>query len=281
MKFTALVRMRLILGVLSGILIYGQKFLAELMQVASVGREHTDFRPELQALDGVLLLAALTIFIFSFVRISRVGNDLCYDPGNPYWKLMKGLYGDSWKDSMSLCKSYWMTVWMIFLPAVLVTLLSLFAIFAIPAMLHDLAGRTWQEIFMWIGIFTGTAIVGVGLVFLIGWMAEKLKWFKHMVSALLIAGMVVSTIAIQIYSIHQERKIAIASAAWIYSGWAGSIVGCAGLAIFLIWAAFKFLPSLANSWIGRIFAAFKEKMCPVLIACPCGAQANLDEAENA
>src|SRR6267154_4062910 len=123
----SLVRMRVILFALGGVLVYLQNFIATSTAVAAVKDSHSstsDLRPLLQSLDGILLLAAIVIFVFSFVRIKRDGGELCYDPNNFYWKLMKEAYGNTWGDRVSLCKSYWLTVWLIALPSAVLTLIA-------------------------------------------------------------------------------------------------------------------------------------------------------------
>lgn len=84
----------------------------------------------------------------------------------------------------------------------------------------------------------------------------------------IIAAVLALVIAFPPMTISEKLDIGIIDAIWIELKWIGiSLVSITG-AVGLIWAAFRFIPLLKNTWLGQVFRIMKRKFCPTLIACP-------------
>lgn len=268
MRANALLRMRTMLGLIAGALLYGQRLIVRSTHLANFGSKHEDMRPFFHGADAILFLAAVIVCGFSFVRIKRVGGELCYDPSNPYWRLMKWSYGKEWGDRVSLCKSYWLTVWLLGGPSVVVVSLTCFAVFVVPEIYHEICKDPYEA-----GKSALLAIGGIGaLTTVVGfcaWLTSKASWLGYVWASVGVVMAVGSLVVLPIGTIAHDRQITISSASGIYSEWVSLIIGCGALLALLIWAAFRFIPWLAHTWLGQMLGVLKDKICPTLVACQC------------
>ncbi|MEK7090578.1 MAG: hypothetical protein AAB930_03245, partial [Patescibacteria group bacterium] len=111
----------------------------------------------------------------------------------------------------------------------------------------------------------------VGIVRLLAWIEEKISWFSYINSALLVLFFSALGVALPIYLIHDHYVIGYGASALIYLKWIGVGLAVIAGAVLLIWAAFKYLPALKNTWVGYALLAAKKELCPQLIACPVSA----------
>ncbi len=282
MTTNTIVRMRIILAFLAGALLFGQSAIVNWSAMAAV-RNHdgstSDIRPLFHAVDGILFLAAVIIFTFSFVRIKRDGGELCYDPANPYWRFMKWSYGDGWGERVSLCKSYWLTVWLLFFPSAGVTFITLFVIFVLPSAWRDFVKDPLRA------LLCGAELVGLVaaatvLLTAAAWLTTKAKWLNYVWITLALCLAIGVAIVMPINAIASTRQISVTAASGVYSEYIAGIIGAGALLAGLIWGAFKFIPWLRNTWLGQLLGALKDRICPTLVACPCGEEGVCQEPKS-
>ena len=231
---------------------------------------------------GILLLSAASILLFSFFRVDVMPDGrLCYNPDNPYWKLMGLVYPESFKSAVSLCRAYWATVGLLALVAGLLIFASA-AIFIISMIFY--AAYTDLNKFAIVLGFMALIVLCVfiigGLIELLGWIEEKKPWFENVNSALRIIVLFAFVVALPIFLISLEYTISYGAAALIYLKWVGIGISVIAGTILLIWAAFRYLPALKNTWAGYVLQLAKKELCPQLAACPIDANLPMPRARE-
>lgn len=269
MTFSALLRLRVILGVLIFALVYAQDWIERIPY--RLGHAFA----VLHGTAAVLTLAAAVIFTFSFVKLARgVDGSFCYDPTNPYWHAMRALYGSWWKPQMSLCKSYWLTVVMIFIPAMMTVLIGLFVIYTVPEIIRIWAWPSLSEIGFFFAIVCGVIAFVAGLV----WLAAKFKWMATVGRVFFFAlwlGMIFFAPSRAAYVAVERDGPALAIHKLIaqlplFLAWFGILVAGVAVVSLVGYTLVKTFPLLQKTWLWQILAIVKDKMCPTLVACPCG-----------
>lgn len=242
--------------------------------------------------DGILLLSALTMLLFSFFRVGiTASGEICYNPDNWYWKTMKGfsdfLYSPYsspfYQGKVSLCKAFWLTV----IAGFMVTIFLMFAVGFIVLLWHIY----WKFgllkiIFTGLGIvaFTGV-IIGtiVGTVFISKKievqycqivddkprLRNAMEIIRSILLNFVLFGLIFFMIVVMpIIVIMEEAKVSLYIAIIYY---AVGIVGLAltiGGACLLIWSIFSYLPKvMRGSMLGQFLSAKKKQFCPTLVAC--------------
>ena len=262
--------MRLILAAIA----IGLGYIQYLLPQYGFRFEMESWGPLLHIVLDILLLATASILIFSFFRVDVMPDgQLCYNPNNPYWKLMKYFYSQSFKSRISLCKAYWATVGLLTLGAVILLIFGalLTIVGTLSYTVYDAAYNLNKDSAVGLGLL-GIMILCIfiigGVCKLLGWFEEKLPWFEYVNVALRIIILFAVGVALPIYAIHAYYVISYGAAALVYLKLVGlGTVTIAGV-VFLIWAAFKYFPIFKNTWVGYILRLAKKELCPQLIACP-------------
>ena len=259
-----MLRTRAILLALSAALSYGQYVLLE-------SNLNEGLRYVLHGAGVILSLAAISILLFSFVRIGRTADGQpCFDPLNPYWKLMREFFGETWGDRIRLCKSYWLTVMFISLCVAVLAIVAAVVLGSGWTILQ--AVKVPGKVPLVLGIVVGIVVASMGLVAFGTWLTEKFPKIKYLWGTLGVALAVAFLVIMPIGTIRNNRDVSVATASSIYMVWLVGIVAAIGAVVFLIWAVFKYLPVLKNTWLGQLFGAIIGQFCPTLVACPCGKQ---------
>lgn len=266
--------MRVILLALVAFLGYGQYWLLE-----------SNFKNQalpiiLHIVGTILWIAAASILFFSFLRVGTTSDgQLCFNPNNPYWKLMRKFWGDAWGDRISLCKSYWLTVAFVAASSYISAMAGVM-LYGLTKLAFEIAkapakfGKEARASVPALGWFVVIAVLLVLVVLFCIWATKKLPALKYLwygILGVFVAGMLV---AFPIFLIVDYQRITVSAASLIYLKWAGIVVGVMALAALVIVAAFKYLPAIRNTWLGQLLKAAEGELCPILVACPlpCGTE---------
>lgn len=206
------------------------------------------------------LPAALAMLICSFFRVNVAPDGrLIYDPQNPYWRLMRKLWKEDWKDQISLCSAFWKT-WFFFFGSIVISFL-----------VYMLGVIIWKEGFN--GLLVGMAKVAgpifavVGGIFafayIITWLTKRGGWTRKvgniLTAAFAILTCTIFPICLLMYG-NDPRPFS--AALWAYLSFIGVVV--AGLGAF---AGVCYLVSKTpNTLLGQFLLALKNKLCPFLYA---------------
>jgi hypothetical protein len=207
-----------------------------------------------------LLPASLVMLTFSMFRVSTTPEgELAYDPGNPYWKLMKKCWKSEWTDNITLCKAFWLTVFSV--GALMVTCLLIFLIsFLVYVSLAK--GLKPLEWVMMLKIIGG-AILFFGPLFLAGYLQDtKQDKLRERILAIW---------ALMFFVILPVPLIMLAKRASFQDAFLTYVIGI-GLVILCAAGFFAALAGLAwllskteDSILARYLAALKQQFCPTLV----------------
>lgn len=261
-----MIKARIILGILAAAIV-GLQFPLANLNLPDKWNYATE------GASVVLFVAAVSIIIFSFFRVHEtLTGDLCFDGSNPLWKLM--LFFESTEErplkSMSLCGTYWLTVLAIVLASFVIALVSFFAAVVIPDLWHAFMEDP-KTALKTIGIIVVCLIALAVITFAIATLCQKYPRFGKVFAITALAGVIgfvlfVATV-LPVMDIQTKRHISTPAAIEIYLHYAAYTVSALAIAILLIFAAFKYVPILKNTWLGRIFGMLKKNFCPQLMAC--------------
>ncbi|MBI2062535.1 MAG: hypothetical protein HYT64_02500 [Candidatus Yanofskybacteria bacterium] len=251
-----------------------------------------DWKFFLHVADGILLLSALTMLLFSFFRVGvTTDGELCYNPDNWYWKTMAWFYdklSDPYSSSfsqgkVSLCKSFWMTAGVIFVVTGLLVLVGLLTVslwdaywkYGLLKMFYAALGF----------VVLAAAVIGVicGLVVGAEKISNKIDDATHNKHRLRNAMATTKTVAeplflfgffslflviFPIMIIAVKFKVSFFTAIVYYLVGVTGLVLTIGGAVLLIWFVFKYLPGIiGNTVLGQFLSAKKKQFCPTLTRC--------------
>lgn len=249
---------------------------------------HNNLQFTLHVADGILLLSALTMLLFSFFRVGVTAcGDLCYNPDNWYWKTMKE-FSDSLyapysspfdRGEVSLCKAFWLTVFAVFMVIVLSALaVSLFIL------LWDVY---WKFGLLKIILFAFGIVAFIGVIIGIVFASEKVKvqydqivddkprlrnameTIGNILGVLLFIDLIFFiVVVVPVIIIMEKAKVSLYVAVIYY------LIGVFGLTLtiggawLLIWGTFWYLPRvMRGSVLEQFLSAKKKQFCPTLVAC--------------
>lgn len=209
------------------------------------------------ALAGLAVIAGLTVFALTFAGAKVEAGRLCFNPDNIIHKLtLANLKGGS-----SLCGTTWGVFWVIF-GAVFVVAIAFGAVAFVIKLASD------GQLLKIAGLLAGLLLACGVVVFLISLTPKFIQ--KIMVGiclAALAVFAVVAFVVLPIKEIAKQNALPVSGAVPIYLSYV--YLGLVGIALIVgvVWAAFKFLPGLKNTWLGKLVAG----LCPVVITCPVNA----------
>jgi len=231
----------------------------------------------LHVLGSILLLAAMGIFTLSFIEVGvSPQGELCFNPNNPFWKLMKFVYEGVWKDRNSLCKSYWLFAFILLFGAFILGVIGVVLYGIVTELIPNTVTVIQEEgilaVVKPVAIGIGVIVAFFGIIVLFVNLALKHLWLKRLLQVLgwiiLVTVLFLAFVFGPIHSIQDNQDVTTSEAIPIYLKWVGITLGSIAAAVLLIWAAFKYLPMLRNTWLGQIILAIKRNLCPSLVACP-------------
>ncbi len=218
---------------------------------------------------AVLLTAALFMLFSTFFQVGRDEKGYYYNPQNFFWGLMSKVFPYGWGRTITLCKAYWLTA--AFCAGLVVLGLItgfigwfVYMLFTTPLHPQPLTAQE-KELFVCLGL----AVAGIVLLMLfVAWLAERYRVVERIiemgsfVTAITIATFVIVILPISALS-SGPKAMPLLLAVLIYLQWMAKYVG---LSLCAIWAAYKYLPVLRKSAVGRFLHEVKADLCPLLEA---------------
>ncbi len=252
---------------------------------------HSVWRFVLHVGDGILLISALIMLMFSFFRVGiTASGELCYNPDNWYWKTIAWFYdvldvstNPFGRGKVSLCTAFWLTVLAISMVVaslggtVLIsnTLWELYLKFGLLKIILVTLG-TIAVLALFVGGLYGTITATDKISHKFYQVVTDKPRLRNAVEAIgnvlqilfLIGILFLFLVILPIMAIMDSFKVSLHTAIIYY------LIGVAGLSltiggvILLIWFLFKYLPRIAsNTVLGQFLLAKKKDFCPTLTRC--------------
>lgn len=217
----------------------------------------------LMFVDITFLAAAVGILGCTFIRARQLPDgSVCFMPNHPLIKL--GFVG---KGGTNLCPTFWSVSGVITVVALLV-LGSL--LFLAKIVIATVNGNFIEEI----GLPTLVLIVLLGTLILFIWLTKKELWIWKVPVIVLVSLVAIPVFYLYPMAIIEENYGIVLkdSETWIagtiiYLNWVGAILASLVGVATLIYLAFKYWTTLANSWLGKQIALLKEKLCVRFVKC--------------
>jgi len=216
----------------------------------------------LHVLLSIGILTECAILFFSCFRVKPMGNgELCYDPENLWWKMMRSFWKGQWPDKIKICKSNWLTY--TFISFFLLCIALVVAMIAVVVML-------FYSLYVdpWITLACMGVILAVGLICrFCEYLSDRSEIVDRVFSVLgiglFVCFVLFAAVIMPILGLHVEFHLSILEAVGRYLIVIGFIAGVVGL-VYAVFR-FKFFKGLKNTWFGQYV---DKNLCPELVACP-------------
>lgn len=226
----------------------------------------------IETVISVLSISAIAIFISTLFRIDRdVNGELCYNRENFYWKHMSKFWRLS--GNVKLCTMYWLTVFIVLLSYLILLILSCACYGAIEIIKKLLVEYRDDKLIIFKVLITILCIVGVaaGLAYFSKWISKKINKKVSKILDIIAEGLIIllilfiSTPLIFIPTWQTLIEIATSNNIIVIVGF---ILFLSMISVYLIMKlAFKYIPSLKSTLLGRLYSSSEEKLCPIVYAC--------------
>jgi len=248
-----MLRVRMILTALCLALIYAQYeiFL------------YTDFfgfseKIILHAAGAILFLAGFVILCSTFLKIEQTPDGgFCYDSENPYWKFMQKFSGDLWSHKNSLCKAYWINVLLFLIAFMALTLFCVIVSGLYLVVVHLITNGAPSAK---LSLFSlGFALAFSALIYG-GILLERkfARLFNWICGTLFILAIFLAAIILPFMFMMNRLGMSFSLALYSYLWWLVLIVICILGVIGLVKGAFKYIPMLKNSALGKFLQLLKS-----------------------
>ena len=215
-------------------------------------------------LGPILFLATIFMLVFSFFRVNETSDGkLEYDQSNLHWRLLKRFFAI--EENISLCSAFWLTSLMTFLTVFFTGAAILFT------------WITFKDSRMWLEIFSKMlpvlAFLGSFFIAFIPYKVGMSNPLARKVSSFLLLAVFAGWFVIlPFYLMLVRDNLTISVSVWKYLAGIGEMV----LHALPIYAALgpvllmaKYFSSISpDSLLKRMFATFKNNMCPILYGRP-------------
>lgn len=226
-----------------------------------------------------LMITGVNMLLFSFVRVDKTPTGaLCFNPKNPYWRLMKWIYPKHWGKQMSLCRTHWMTELV-----VVTTIAALMVLFfawqaGLWASLKIVAAIVLIAVFFALVIIFG---VGAGTVVekVFSFVGQTMWYRRHkiVIDKFGIGGTALAVIlcpsflTMKDYGLDFVTALLVVFKYIVFGIW--SLAGVVGAILCILWICARFVDFVGSSAafvetsFGQTIAGIKNNLCPTVYEC--------------